>query len=152
MRQLVVLGTLALLGACGSDPVGISPSSLVDGQSERSDFCDAVAVVKHKCARCHADPPVNGAPFSLADYSAIETPSPSSTEPERRRADRMLDAVRNGRMPDLELSLDPPVEPLSCEERTTLIEWLADGAEPPASGDTTCAHVQPKLLNCDDSL
>ena len=152
MRRLVTLGVLVLAAACGSDPVGISPSSLTDGQSRVSDFCDAFAIVQHKCVRCHADPPVNGAPFALDDYAAIEAPSPSSAEPQRRRADRMLDAVEAYRMPDTELALDPPVEPLTCAERTTLMGWLADGAQPPAAGDTTCAHVQPKLLNCDSSL
>lgn len=150
MRLLVTLG--ALVAACGSDPVGISPSSLTDGQREQSDFCDAFAIVQHKCTRCHADPPVNGAPFALDDYAAIEAPSPSSAEPERRRADRMLSAVRANRMPDTELTLEPPVEPLTCAERTTLIGWLADGAAPPAGGDPTCAHAQPKLLNCDSAL
>ena len=147
-----MLGVLALVGACGSDPTGISPSSLTDGQTESSDFCDAFAIVQRKCVRCHADPPANGAPFALDDYAAIVTPSPSSTEPERRRADRMLGAVQENRMPDLELMLEPPVQPLTCEERTTLIGWLADGAEPPAGGDTTCANAQPKLLSCDSSL
>lgn len=158
MRLLVLLGALALVAACGPNPVGISPSSLTDGQSgqsaqsQQSDFCDALAIVQRKCVRCHADPPVNGAPFALDDYAAIEAPSPSSAEPERRRADRMLSAVQGNRMPDTELALEPPVEPLSCAERMTLIGWLLDGAEPPADGDTTCAHAQPKLLNCDSSL
>ena len=152
MRLLVLLGALALVAACGSDPVGISPSSLTDGQSEQSDFCDALAVVQSKCVRCHADPPVNGAPFALDDYAAIVAPSPSRTEPDRRRADRMLSAVQANRMPDTELTLEPPVETLTCAERTTLLGWLADGAQAPADGDTTCAHAQPKLLNCDSSL
>jgi uncharacterized membrane protein len=153
MRGLVILALLALLAGCGADPVGISPSSLTaDSQAENADFCDAFAIVQRKCARCHADPPVNGAPFSLADYAAIQAPSPTSTEPERRRADRMLSAVQTNRMPDTELTLEPPVETLTCEERTTLLGWLADGAEPPAGGDTTCAHAAPKLLSCDSSL
>ena len=153
MRELVSFGMLALLTACSSDPVGLAPSSLAaDGQRENADFCDAFAIVQRKCVRCHADPPQNGAPFSLDDYAAIQAPSPTSAEPERRRADRMLSAVQTNRMPDTELTLDPPVETLTCEERTTLLGWLADGAEPPAGGDTTCAHAEPKLLSCDDSL
>ena len=147
------VGALALVVAgCGSEPRGLTLSSASDPQAERSDFCDAFAVVQRKCARCHADPPVNGAPFALNDYAAIEAPSPTSAEPNRTHADRMLDAVRAGVMPDTELSLDPPVLPLTCDERTTLIEWLANGAEPPAGGDTTCASAQPKLLACDDTL
>jgi uncharacterized membrane protein len=152
MRLLVLLGALALFAACGAEPGGISLSSSTDGQSKQADFCDAFAIVQRKCVRCHADPPANGAPFALDDYAAIQAPSPSSAEPERRRADRMLSAVQANRMPDTELALEPPVETLSCAERSTLIGWLADGAEPPGDGDTTCAHAQPKLLNCDSSL
>jgi uncharacterized membrane protein len=137
---------------CGSEPGGLFLSSSTDPQAERSDFCDAFAVVERKCLRCHADPPQNGAPFALNDYAAITAPSPSSAEPDRTRADRMLAAVRANRMPDTELSLEPPVEELTCEERTTLIDWLTDGAAPPASGDTSCAHATPKLLGCDPAL
>jgi uncharacterized membrane protein len=153
MKGASLVALAFVTAACAAEPVGPVPSSSTTGeQAANSDFCDAFAIVQRKCVRCHADPPVNGAPFALNDYAAIEAPSPSSTAPERTRADRMLSAVQTNIMPDTQLTLDPPVEPLSCEERTTLLEWLTNGAQPPAGGDTTCQKVQPKLLACDPAL
>ncbi len=106
-------------------------------------------MVTQKCLRCHADPPLHGAPFALDSYEAITAPSPTTDDPDRTRADRMLDAVESGYMPYMGAKLDPPVEALSCEEKRTLLMWLSAGAEPPADGDTSCMGSAPHLLACD---
>jgi hypothetical protein len=100
--------------------------------------------------RCHADPPRNGAPFPLDTYAAIEAPSPSSKNPERVIRHRMIDAVESGFMPYTSLILDPPVEALTCEERTTLLAWLREPTSPPAGGEAVCAGSVPRLLECSD--
>ena len=140
---------LTLAGACSAPAAEPAPSPVATtAQDVKGGYCDAFAVIERKCTRCHADPPVNGAPFPLDSYEAISAPSPSSAEPDRTRADRMLSAVESNFMPDTGLKLDPPVEPLTCEERTTLLEWLQNGAGPPTNGDTACRGHTPSLLAC----
>jgi hypothetical protein len=144
----------ALFGAACASPDGELLSSLSASGNEAVPigFCDAAAVVAAKCVRCHSDPPANGAPFSLQGYDAMTEPAPTANDPGRTRADRMRAAVESGEMPYVALALNPPVEPLSCEERTTLLTWLDAGAEPPADGDFTCSTRAPALLACDDTL
>lgn len=147
----VVLAFAGLLAAACVSPDGEGASSRLASGSEAVEigFCDAAAVVEAKCVRCHSDPPQHGAPFSLHGYDAITAAAPTASDPGRTRADRMLAAVESGEMPFTALELDPPVEPLSCEERTTLLTWLEAGAPPPPDGDTTCSARAPALLACD---
>jgi hypothetical protein len=63
----------------------------------------------------------------------------------------MRDAVASDYMPYVTLKLDPPVEPLSCEEKATLLAWLDAGAPPPPETDPTCTASPPALRACDDS-
>jgi len=139
--------------ACSAQDGELVPSLSTSGNATvPSGFCDAAAVVAAKCVRCHSEPPAHGAPFSLDGYDAMTEPSPTAGDPERTRADRMRAAVESGEMPYVALDLDPPVEPLSCEERTTLLTWLDAGAAPPADGDFTCSARAPALLACDATL
>ncbi len=144
----------ALFGAACASPDGELLPSLSSSGNEAVPvgFCDAAAVVAAKCVRCHSDPPANGAPFSLQSYDAMTEPAPTASDPGRTRADRMRAAVESREMPYVALALDPPVEPLSCEERTTLLTWLDAGAVPPADGDFACATRRAALLACDDTL
>lgn len=144
--------TVLVAAACGSPPSGISEDSLAAGHTdENNEFCAASAVIQRKCVRCHSDPPQNAAPFALDTYAATQEPSPTRDDPDRIRADRMLHAVESGFMPYMGFSLDPPVEPLTCEEKTTLLAWLRHGSPPPpAEGEEACAEHTPKLLECAD--
>jgi len=137
------------LAGCSAAPGDVPQALATDGQGQESAACDALAVVQAKCVRCHSDPPQNGAPFSLVDYAATQELAPSSKDPERTRADRMLSAVDLGYMPDTQLALDPPVEPLTCEEKTTLLAWLRAGAEPPPDAARDCHGIKTHLLACD---
>jgi uncharacterized membrane protein len=152
MAILERLLSAALLGltACSIQPGELTGLHEKVGQSESSPFCDARAVIAAKCVRCHGDPPENGAPFSLATYADVIAPAPSSKHPERTRADRMLAAVETDLMPFTSLLLEPPVEPLTCEEKATLLAWLRAGAPLPPSGDESCTDAPPALLACDE--
>jgi uncharacterized membrane protein len=150
---MTILSRLVLVAAFGLPACSAQPGEFevnaADAQSEQSAFCDARAVVAEKCVRCHADPPVNGAPFSLVTYDDMTAPSPSSKNPDRTRADRMLTAVESGLMPFVSLRLEPPVEPLTCEEKATLLAWLRAGAPPAPSGENACENAETELLACD---
>jgi hypothetical protein len=93
--------------------------------------CDVEAVLKAKCQRCHQNPPLNGAPFPLLTWEntqAIYFNQPIYA--------RMLKAVSSGFMPYKGVVLDPPVEPLTDDEKATLIAWLSE-CGPPAE-KTSC--------------
>ena len=106
---------------------------------EQIPFCDALAVIRAKCQRCHQQPPQHGAPVPFLTYEDIVAPYGSSTE--FKYSDAMIPAVENGFMPyvvlnDPPTSLMPPVEPLTEPEKATLLGWLKQGAKP--VGGTDC--------------
>lgn len=115
-------------------------------QAEAGNFCDAFAVIQQKCVRCHSDPPAHGAPFALDSYEATQTPS---RDGKTIRADRMRAVIDSGFMPLTSIRLDPPVEPLSCEEKATLLEWIDRGAEPAPAIDPRCETDMPVLRACE---
>ena len=60
---------------------------------------------------------------------------------DRNWSDAIAGAVERGSMPDVAqndppTSLMPPVEPLTENEKATLLDWLSQGAEP--EGGTDC--------------
>jgi hypothetical protein len=113
---------------------GVSGASLT--------FCDIAPILEAKCRRCHADPPDHGAPFPLVSYE--DTHGPRSGTGDGRLV-QIHEAVESGFMPYVRLVLEPPVEALTCEERTTLLEWTGHGG-PPATGE--CSQATPRLLPC----
>ncbi len=101
-------------------------------------FCDALAVIRAKCQRCHGDPPAHGAPVPFLTYADTQAPY---FDTKMKFTDVMLPAVQRDFMPYVALndpptSLMPPVEPLTAEEKTTLVGWLQQGALP--QGGTDC--------------
>lgn len=115
-------------------------------QADPGEFCDAFAIIREKCVRCHGSPPSHGAPFSLDSYDATQVPS---RDGKTIRADRMGQVIASGFMPLKSLRLDPPVEPLSCEEKATILEWVARGAPPPPEDDPDCDEARPSLRACE---
>lgn len=93
--------------------------------------CEVEDVIEAKCQRCHNQLLENGAPFPLLTW-----------EDTRREYglqlvyEAMLPAIESGFMPLTQLPLEPPVEPLGPQEKTLLLDWLADGA--PAAFDASC--------------
>jgi hypothetical protein len=97
-------------------------------------FCEALAVVQKKCQRCHTDPTENGAPFPLLTYEDFQEPYPhSDSPPVWERAGK---AVESGFMPAVSIPIEPPPEPLTKAEKTTLLSWFNQGA--PKLGGTDC--------------
>jgi hypothetical protein len=101
-------------------------------------FCDALAVIRAKCQRCHQEPPRNGAPVPFLTYEDTQAPYGMSTF---KYSDVMVSVVEDGTMPYVVLNkppsnLMPPVEPLLDDEKTTLLGWLKQGARP--EGGTEC--------------
>lgn len=101
-------------------------------------FCDALQVIQAKCQRCHNDPQQNGAPVAFLTYEDTQA---NYFETERKWFEVMLEAVSEDFMPFVALnkpptSLMPPVEPLTVEEKATLLGWLKQGALP--EGGTDC--------------
>jgi hypothetical protein len=120
-------------GAAGAG--GLSAASLT--------FCDVAPILETKCQICHSDPPEHGAPFPLVSYADTQGPT-SSQNPNDARPVRMHEAIESGFMPYLRLSLDPPAQALTCEEKQTLLAWLAEGAPPGAE----CSSKTPRQLAC----
>jgi hypothetical protein len=94
--------------------------------------------MRSKCQRCHTDPPVNGAPVPFLTYEDTQAQYYASDE---KWSDAMVGPVTRGFMPYVALndpptSLMPPVEPLTDDEKTTLLTWLKQGALP--EGGTDC--------------
>lgn len=139
----VVVAAVAAMSGCGDDSA--SPASNV-----ALTYCDAAPILALKCQRCHQDPPESGAPFPLLSYADTQVPAPLAGDAERKRAADMLGAIETNYMPYMGLSLDPPVSPLTCAERTTLLNWLRKGASPPPAGQEDCHGVTPVLLPCSD--
>lgn len=80
-----------------------------------------------KCQRCHNEPQLNGAPFSLLtwpDTQKLFPPVPGG----KPIWQKMHVAVEKKFMPfcseNCPNDYDPPVQKLTDQERTTLLEWL----------------------------
>ncbi len=132
---------------------GVEPKAPTPTHSESEElatWCDAARVLSARCARCHQDPPRYGAPFALLDYADTQEPAATASNPDRTRFDLMLLALESGSMPPVNLSIEPRVEPLSCEERATLLSWLGAGAQRPAT-DPDCNTTTGRLQECTES-
>jgi hypothetical protein len=115
-------------GAAGSATAGGDPIA----------FCDALTVVRAKCQRCHGDPLKNGAPVPFLTFDDFYAPYGTSGSTYGEVAVRL---VENDVMPYVALndpptSLMPPVEPLTADEKATLLGWLKQGLLP--EGGTDC--------------
>lgn len=111
--------------ACSARGESGAPSAASGASSaSESSWCATDRVLSHKCRRCHQDPPLNGAPFPLSSYADTQVVDGRG----KPRFQKMADSVASAYMPPQFLSLTPPVEPLTDEERTTLLDWCAAGA------------------------
>jgi hypothetical protein len=141
-RLTFALGLAA--SACGGDDTPKPAPNVA------LNYCDVAPILASRCQRCHQSPPTNGAPFSLSTYADTQEATPITAEPGRKRWQDMLKAVENGSMPFLRLPLEPPVSPLSCAEKSTLLTWLEHGAAPAPPGKEDCVSLSPTLLTCED--
>lgn len=65
-------------------------------------------IIDANCIGCHADPPVNGAPFSLTAYTDVKD-----------KSEKIITAVKSGKM--------PPYGELSQETIDAIQQWIDDG-------------------------
>lgn len=101
-------------------------------------FCDAVIVLRAKCQRCHQSPPQHGAPVPFLTYADTQAQYYMT---DSKWSDSMFSQVGRDFMPDTSqnappTSIMPPVEPLTADEKATLMAWLEQGANP--EGGTDC--------------
>lgn len=137
--------TFALgVGCSGSDTDlerrgGMLPDDGVGGASDgQITFCAALTVIRAKCQRCHQDPPQNMAPVAFLTYADTQAPY---FDTDMAWWQIMQGVVERDAMPYVELnnpptSLMPPVQPLTPDEKATLLGWLKQGAPP--LGGTDC--------------
>ena len=150
--MLGLLGVVALFAACASndttlerkgdpipDPTGEAGAGAVGGASgDGVPFCAALQVIRDKCQRCHGDPLQNGAPAPFLTYEDTQAQYFMTNS---KWWEIMKNAVTKDVMPALFLnsppqSLMPPVQPLTADEKATLLGWLDEGAKP--TGGTKC--------------
>lgn len=87
-------------------------------------------VVQDKCQRCHGDPLTNGAPVPFLTTNDFQA---RYYESDFKWWEVSVDRVGSDVMPfvalnDLPNPPKPPVEPLTEDEKTTLLGWLERGA------------------------
>jgi uncharacterized membrane protein len=100
-------------------------------------WCAVTALLEAKCQRCHGAEPAYGAPFSLVSYEDTQVENRKG----RPRFEAIEAALASDYMPPTFLELDPPVTPLTDDERSLLLAWCVSGA--PGAADTECAADAP---------
>jgi uncharacterized membrane protein len=142
LQPLVLLMLCATSTACSAEGEPVTATATTgEVPSGSLTWCDVAPILEAKCQRCHAEPTENGAPFPLETYADTQV------EESSKRSHLMRSAVSTDFMPPTVFRLEPPVEPLTCEEKRTLLAWLDDGT-PPAK-DETCQDEAPTLLACE---
>lgn len=125
--------------ACGSNAASDRPmnASAGSGSSSAPPWCAVQAVLQAKCQRCHQAPPLHGAPFSLISYADTQVLDSKG----KARFERIASAVETDLMPAVFITLTPAVEPLTPNERATLLTWCAASA--PLNGTENCPASPP---------
>lgn len=108
------------------------------GSSSQGDpsWCAVVAILRNKCQICHQSPTRHGAPFALVTYQDTQLRDARGEV----RFEQMASAIDSEYMPPQFITLDPPVLPLTADERATLLAWCAQGAV--SNEDTVCAAAR----------
>lgn len=122
---------------------GAMPNDAGEVEVGEVTWCQASAVLESVCQRCHTDPPENNAPFPLVTYDDTQAPYYTT---ELQIWEVMQTAVSSGFMPMRPAALMPPVEPLTCEEKSTLLGWLEQGAK--LVGPSSCSDADKTLVEC----
>jgi uncharacterized membrane protein len=102
---------------------GLSASAGSAASSETS-WCEIQPILRQKCQRCHQLPAEHGAPFSLLTYADTQAGDGKGNS----RFQLMAAVIDSKYMPPQFIELDPPVEPLTAEERASLLAWCSQGA------------------------
>ena len=99
-------------------------------------WCAAYKIINCVCQQCHQDPPINGAPLKLISYEDTQGQYMGSAV-KKTVWQEMQKVITSRFMPYMgNPSVMPPVKPLSDEQQTTMLTWLAQGALD--TGGTDC--------------
>jgi hypothetical protein len=104
--------------------------------------CDVERVISVKCRRCHDRPAA--LTDCLANKACIEAPFPLENWSDTRHAigggkrvvDYIQGVIERDEMPFKTDSIQPPVEPLTPEEKSTILDWARACAPAAATGCT----------------
>jgi hypothetical protein len=131
----------AITAACvGCSSSNSDTTSVDDGGAGPVKWCDAYKILNCSCQQCHQDPPLHGAPIPLMTYADTQAPFPSPTA-DRKVWQEMQTVISTGFMPFTgDSAVMPPVQPLTDDQQTTLLSWLAQGAHDEGGQDcpNTC--------------
>jgi len=97
--------------------------------------CDVDAVLEKACRKCHASPPLYGAPMPLV--TAADLHMPAKTNAARKVFELVPERVNDDANPMPEA----PNARLSAADRATLAAWVANGAP---AGTTQCTTTPVK--------
>lgn len=93
--------------------------------------CDVQAVLDAKCLRCHGTPLELDAPYALTELEQFH-----EAIGELHVYDIVKRTIEDEYMPPVVIQADPPIEPLTADEKATALGWLDAGAR--AADRTTC--------------
>jgi Copper type II ascorbate-dependent monooxygenase, C-terminal domain len=105
--------------------------------------CEVASIISQKCALCHGATPKFNAPMRLMSVADFQGQSPvTKGQPVYRVAAVRVDPPNSAQL------MPPPgtVTPLTAAERSTLVQWLAGGAQGSANG---CAVSEPPPVGAD---
>lgn len=137
----VLLGSALAVACSGSDandPDGPSDGGAGTSGAGRPIPGCVLRVIQDKCERCHGDPLQHGAPvafFTVDDFQARYYESDSKWW-EVAAAQVEGDAMPFVALNNLPDPIMPPVEPLTADEKATLLAWLKAGA--PEDAGSVC--------------
>jgi hypothetical protein len=112
----------SLVGGCGEE----GPPTATVGIP-----CDVQAALDAKCNRCHDASLAFGAPYPLTSFESFH--EVHGTQPVYASVKAVIE---DDYMPPVGVPAEPPIEPLTAAERSTLIDWL--DAEAPAVERSGC--------------
>lgn len=85
--------------------------------------CAVDDVLEAKCRRCHTRPMRHGAPFPLLTWEDTRL----FVRAEAQVYLQLERVITNGSMP-FRIPANPPVEPLTADEKWVLLDWVSRGA------------------------
>jgi hypothetical protein len=139
-RKLIVLGTLALLGACSSDKSPAPP--VTSTTSPLTYYGDALPIFEQHCLECHQNGGI--APFRLDQHADA-----------KMQAGAVVAALQSREMPPWAATSDGSCQnfshslALADEDRETLTQWATSGA---AEGTPRAVELpsRPSLADATD--
>jgi hypothetical protein len=121
------LGADAAAGAGASDAEAGAAGAAGSGPA-LVPWCAAYEVINCVCQQCHQNPPLNHAPLSLVTYDDTQVQYKGSAV-KKAVWQEMQIVLTNHYMPYMgDPTVMPPVKPLTVEQQSTMLTWLAQGA------------------------